>query len=81
MARLHVRVSNTELTLHHGPGVYISRERLERFITRRFWLLLIELDKRETERWRLPQGQTVQISRGIGEYDWRVDWVRREQLG
>lgn len=78
MARVHVRVSNTELTLHHGPGVYISRERLERFITRRR-LLLIELDKRETERWRLPQGQTVQISRGHREPHWRVDWVRRER--
>lgn len=80
MARIYVRVSGSELTLHHGPGVYISRERLERFITRRRWLL-IEVDKRETERWRLPQGQTVQISRGHREHDWRVDWVRRLQGG
>jgi hypothetical protein len=78
MPRIYVRVSGSELTLHHGPGVYISRERLERFITRRRWLL-IEVDKRETERWRLPQGQTVQISRGHREHDWRVDWVRRLQ--
>ena len=74
-APIRIDHEGRQLKLWHGDDCQISTLRSDRFTapSRLFGLK----PGRETERWQLPSGATVQISRALPTEPWRFDWLRR----
>lgn len=73
-APIRIDHEGRQLKLWHGEECQVSTLRSDRFTTpsRLFGLK----PGREAERWQLPSGATVQISRALPSQPWQFDWLR-----